>query len=244
MNISEYEVLFIPDTKIWGVFNILKDGAWHCRECEYRHLNITQIAGGSGIQGLQRGTSSRPGLHIDSANHFCQRCNRQTRQDKWNGQFVESMQASSMPSGFAKRVINILDSRDIVEGTTRPANQLTIDHKVPMLRWNVDMSAMQTDYQSMTDDDIRSYFQLLKKSNGSVSHNLLKSRACEQCYQQGRRGAPFGIKFYYSGNSSWEPEDKHDPSGCIGCGWHDFDRWRIALNEKIRQMPLEGGSQY
>ncbi len=53
----------------------------------------------------------------------------------------------------------------------------------------------------MSNEDIRDKFQLLKKSNGSVSHNLLKSRACENCYKKGQRGTPFGIQFFYAGNN-------------------------------------------
>ena len=97
--------------------------------------------------------------------------------------------------------------------------QRTIDHKLPQLRWDPDESEAQTDYGSMSNADIRNLFQLLKKSNGSVSHNLLRSRACETCYKEGRRGSPFGIAFYYNGKwPLWEPEDKQDPSGCVGCG--------------------------
>jgi hypothetical protein len=43
-----------------------------------------------------------------------------------------------------------------------------------------------------------------------------------------------GIKFYYEGTEDW-PTDcpasgKEAQRGCIGCGWYDFDKWRIALN--------------
>ena len=94
----------------------------------------------------------------------------------------------------------------------------------------------QDDYSSgVTDDDIKGRFQLLKSSNGSVSHNLLKSRACEKCYKTGNRGTPFGIKFFYEGGSKWAPADKEAPEGCIGCGWFDFDKWRTELNKEIRK---------
>ena len=235
MQLSEYESLFNKSTKTWGVYRVLRDKQWHCRECEYRHLNITQIAGGGGIQGLERGTKTRPGIDIESANHFCKNCDKQTRQDKWRGQFKESVQAASMPPTFAKRAFDVLGSRDIVEGTERPANQLTIDHKLPMLRWSQPVSKEQTNYRAMDDAEIKQKFQLLKKSNGSVSHNLLKSRACEDCYRKGRRGKPFGIDFYYSGGADWEPGSKDDPNGCIGCGWYDFAEWRKELNKVLRR---------
>jgi len=85
----------------------------------------------------------------------------------------------------------------------------------------------------MTDNDIRQKFQVLKKSNGSVSHNLLKSRACEHCFSTGARGTPFGIQFFYQGGPQWEPTNRKDPAGCIGCGWYDFGQWRSELNSTL-----------
>uniref|UniRef100_UPI002B26098C hypothetical protein n=1 Tax=Candidatus Poriferisodalis multihospitum TaxID=2983191 RepID=UPI002B26098C len=213
---------------------VLRDMQWHCRECEYTHTGITQIAGGAGIQGLQRGTKSRPGLVIESANHLCTACDRTTRHDRWQGNFTRAVPSSTMPRGFVRRAVRLLGSRDVVELTERPPNQLTVDHKLPQLRWGGTEVAAQQDYSAMSDEDIVDKFQLLKKSNGSVSHNLLKSRACERCYKTGNRGTPFGIRFFYAGNGKWAPADKQDASGCVGCGWFDFDAWRSALNRTLR----------
>ena len=233
MKVEDFVELLNKASKTYGVFKVLEDQQWHCRECEYKHINITQIAGGSGIQGLQRGTRSRQGLVIESANHLCVNCERITRQDKWTGQFITSVQSSGMSPAFVRKVSEILGRRDIVEGTERPINQLTVDHKLPMLRWKPDMAKQQTDYANMSEGDIRNNFQLLKKSNGSVSHNLLKSRSCEKCFQKGKRATPFGIKFFYTGNENWQGKDKKDPSGCIGCGWYDFAKWRSELNKRL-----------
>ena len=234
--LTDYEAAFDRTTKVWMVYEILKDLQWHCRECEYTHTGITQIAGGSGIQGLQRGTKTRPGLVIESANHLCTTCDKMTRHDRWQGNFSRAIPGSSMPRGFVERAVSLLRGRDVVELTERPPNQLTVDHKVPQMRWSPEEAKKQTDYSGMSDDEIQDRFQLLKKSNGSVSHNLLKSRSCERCYRTGQRGAPFGIKFFYSGDGKWAPSDKQDPSGCIGCGWYDFDKWRQALNSAISRM--------
>ena len=235
MDRSTFEETFDKTTKVWMVFEVLRDMQWHCRECEYTHTGITQIAGGSGIQGLQRGTKSRLGMVIESANHLCAKCGRTTRHDRWEGNYSESIPSPSMPRSFASRAINVLGGRDVVESTERTPNQLTIDHKLPQLRWTADESEVQSAYGSMSDDDIRGLFQLLKKSNGSVSHNLLKSRACETCFKDGRRGTPFGIHFFYEGGPHWEPASKQDPSGCIGCGWYDFATWRAALNRALQE---------
>ncbi len=64
-----------------------------------------------------------------------------------------------------------------------------------MIRWNSEEKYKQTDYLNMDENSIKDYFQLLKKSNGSVSHHLLKSRSCETCWKTDKSGKPFGINF-------------------------------------------------
>ena len=233
--LKEFEVLFDKTTKTYLVFNVLKDKQWRCRECEYTHTGITQIAGGSGIQGLQRGNRKRDGMEIDSDNHLCANCDRITRHDKWTGNYHLPLTPATMTVNFAKKIIDVLGLKDIVESTKRPANQLTIDHKLPMLRWDETQKIVQNDYSNMGEDDIKQHFQLLKKSNGSVSHNLLKSRSCEVCWKTDKRGKPFGIDYFYSGTSQWEPSNKLDHSGCIGCGWYDFNLWRNELNKELKK---------
>ena len=228
-----FENYFKPGTKIQKVFAVLKDLEWHCRECEYLHTGVTQIAGGSGIQGLEGGTRSRPGLTIESDNQFCLTCSRSTRHDRWTGEIVPSVHAGSMPDRFIKRALTVFDSRDVVENSKRKLSQVTIDHKLPRIRWTPEVGERLTDYSNMTESDIKAHFQLLKKSNGSVSHNMLKSRACETCLKTGQRGEPFGISFFYEGGPMWEPADEKDPAGCVGCGWYDFDAWRTALNKML-----------
>ena len=235
-----FEEVFDRKSKVFQVYSVLKDQQWHCRECQYTHVGITQIAGGSGIQGLQRGNRSRAGMRIQSSNQFCYQCERTTRQDRWDGTFEPAVPTPSMASAFARRVYDVLGKRDIVEGTERPLGQLTIDHKLPMMRWNDHTKVTQTDYTAMSDEDIQATFQLLKKSNESASHNQLKSRACERCFRYGTRGEPFGITFFYEGGPTWKPDDKRDPKGCAGCGWYDFDEWRKHLNVWLAQTKHEG----
>ena len=224
---------FRPNAKALKVFLVLKDKQWHCRACEYEHVESGQIAGSGGIQGLQRGSNSRPGIVIESENRPCPECERNTRQDRWDGNFQSQVQGGSMPSRVVNQIMTVLQRRDIVENTQRTPNELTIDHKFPMIRWDTEESRKQTDYTNLTDENIRTRFQLLKKSNGSVNHNLLKSRACERCHSEGKRGTPFGIKFFYSGNENWAGATENDSRGCIGCGWFDFDKWREELNKRI-----------
>ena len=83
------------------------------------HLEVgtTQIAGGSGIQGLQRGTHSRPGMVIDSGDHLCVACDATTRHDRWTGNLTQAIPGSSMPRGFARRAVAVLEGRDVVGKT-------------------------------------------------------------------------------------------------------------------------------
>ena len=63
-----------------------------------------------------------------------------------------------MPLSFAKRAVDVLGGRDVVEQTERSPAQLTVDHKVPMLRWDTAEQVEQSAYASMSDDDIRASF--------------------------------------------------------------------------------------
>ena len=169
---NEFEKTFKEGAKNYLVYLVLKDQEWHCRECEYVHTGITQIAGGSGIQGLQRGTSKRSGIEIESANKHCETCGKTTRQDRWNGAFHSAIVVSGMPQKFVEKAWTVLGKRDIVENVQRPIHELTIDHKLPMLRWDSENAVKQTQYNQMSEQDILDTFQLLKKSNGSTSHNF------------------------------------------------------------------------
>lgn len=103
-----------------------------------------------------------------------------------------------------------------------------------MERWG---SIEQNNSLHMSEEDIQHKFQLLKKDQAG-NHNLLKSRACERCIKTGYRGYPLDIKFFYKGDDKW-PEDcpisgPDAERGCIGCGWYDFEAWRLALNKKLK----------
>ena len=234
MNQRDYESSYssnrMRNSKTYQVYLVLKDKNWHCRQCEYSHVETTQIAGSGGIKGLRNGTRTRDGIEIESENRFCESCSEVTRQDRWTGNFHEAIPVGSFPRKFTERVYKLFDYRDVVEMAQRSSSHLTIDHKLPRIRWDAEAEKFLNDYSNMTDDDICENFQLLKKSNGAVSHNLLKSRSCEKCYETGLRGTPFGIKFFYSGDSTWAYENKKNPKGCIGCGWYNFERWRNDLN--------------
>ena len=111
------EDAFNQNTKIWQVYLVPRDHQWHCRACEYSHVKSSHIAGGAGIQGLQRGNQHRPGLIIDSGDHLCVTCGHKTRQDRWTGGVEPTVTSPSVPTKFTRRAILVLGSRDIIEGT-------------------------------------------------------------------------------------------------------------------------------
>ena len=231
MNIKEYENSFSSkNTLQYQYFQILKDRKWHCRKCDAAGIPSDQLAGGGGVQGLQRGTKTRPGLNIESKTQHCERCGSTGRWDRWDGTFKESNSASGLPKALQNRILEEYNYTDTIEERKRQSHELVIDHRFPMERWG---ESEDSNPSNMSTTDIRKKFQLLKK-DGSGNHNLLKSRACERCINTGKRGYPIAIKFYYEGTEDW-PTDcpasgKEAQRGCIGCGWYDFDKWRIALN--------------
>ena len=222
-----------PDAIQRKVFNLLCDRQWHCRNCEGKDIASGQYAGGGGIKGLQRGNKSRPGLIIVKKNEFCLQCQKKTRWDRWTGEIREANAAANVPKKLTQRILELYSYTDVIEQRKRSAHELVIDHRFPK-RWGSIEESLSI---NMDEDKIRQKFQLLKKDI-SGNHNLLKSRACERCIKYGKRGTPFGIEFWYEGNEDWASNYQHGveaESGCVGCGWYDFDTWRNELNKQFSE---------
>jgi len=216
-------------------FQILSDMQYHCRKCAQRQIGSEQLAGGGGVQGLQRGNKSRPGVVIISESRFCPVCGKKTMWDCWTGEFKEANSAAGVSSKLQRRIFDYYDYDDVIEQRKRSAHELIVDHRFPMERWGAAESHNPDD---MSIEEIERKFQLLKK-DASGNHNLLKSRACERCIATGKRGFPLGIQFYYAGDENW-PVDcptfgPEAECGCIGCGWYDFATWRAALNKYLKK---------
>ncbi len=235
MMINEYEELLTNGSLQKEYFNVLKDTRWHCRDCAGRQIGSTQIAGGGGIQGLQRGTKSRPGLITETKREYCDVCKKTSTWDRWTGEYTESSSAAGLPRKLQTQIFEYYDYTDSIEQRRRQTHELVIDHRFPMERWGAIEERNPSD---MSDQYIERKFQLLKKDS-SGNHNLLKSRACERCIATGKRGYPMGIKYYYVGDENWPsdcPEKGSEAErGCYGCGWYNFNLWRTALNRFIEQ---------
>lgn len=217
------------------VFNLLSDRQWHCRECEGKKIASSQYAGGGGIQGLQRGTKSRPGLVIETEKRYCDRCQCKRRCDRWTGEIQSANAAANIPTSLAKRILEVYSCTDVIEQRQRAAHELVIDHRFPMEHWG---ESEPPHLVSMSEVEIKQKFQLLKK-DASGNHNLLKSRSCERCIRTGKRGTPFGIMFWYQGGQDWTSiyqRGTEAEEGCFGCGWYDFETWRKALNQKLSEF--------
>ena len=84
----------------------------------------------------------------------------------------------------------------------------------------------------MTDDEIRHKFQLLTNQR-----NQQKREVCRNCFQTGKRGVAFGIKYFFEGTEDWDPciptKGKDAERGCIGCPWYDFEEWRKHLTQEL-----------
>ncbi|WP_026522829.1 hypothetical protein [Butyrivibrio sp. VCB2001] len=239
ITVKAYEEKLNHNTYQWMVYSVLKDKKWHCRSCSYKDISSEQLAGGGGIQGLQRGTKNRPGLVIVTKQDRCNNCNCQKTFDKWTGEFKKSTAASNLPTKLANRILAYYHYIDSIEQRTRQASELVIDHRFPMERYGDIEDENPVD---MPEEQIQEKFQLLKKDS-SGNHNLLKSRACEKCMKTGQRGSFLGIDFFYQGNIRW-PDDcpqigEDAKKGCIGCGWYDINKWRDELNIFIENNKKE-----
>ena len=140
-----------------------------------------------------------------------------------------------IPASLVQRILQAYSYTDVIEQRQREKHELVIDHRFPMERWGKSEAPHLT---SMSETEIRKKFQLLKK-DASGNHNLLKSRSCERCIKTGKRGTPFGIKFWYKSGENWPSQHQRGDEaeeGCIGCGWYDFETWRNALNQKLSQV--------
>jgi hypothetical protein len=128
-----------------------------------------------------------------------------------------------------ERIVKVLGNCDVYEDTTA-SKHLVPDHKFSEIRW--DEATGQANPDDMTDQEIRAKFQLI-----SNQRNEQKREVCRTCFQTGKRGYPFGTKFFYEGGEDWPASipraGRAAEAGCVGCGWYDMKKWREALNERL-----------
>lgn len=130
--ISEIKAKFKPDSIQSKVFDLLSDQKWHCRSCEGNTISSHQYAGGGGIQGLQRGTKTRPGLVIESKSDACNNCGKQTRWDRWTGEIKTSNAATNIPKKLVQKILDFYSYTDVIEQRKRAAHELDKDFVIYM----------------------------------------------------------------------------------------------------------------
>jgi hypothetical protein len=132
------------------------------------------------------------------------------------------------------RIVQVLGSYDAFEGKQTRPEALLPDHKFPEVRW--DEATRRASLTELSDESIRADFQLI-----SNQRNQQKREACRTCHQSGKRGFPFGIKYFYEGTDEWPSSvpvrGKAAEEGCRGCGWYDLEQWRQSLNKTVSSWP-------
>ena len=205
------------------IFNILKDGKWHCRNCDINNANFARR-----IQDLKE-MGYTISTHI---NYHCPICNN-NRSTRLCLLPIDRVQLSgngyeTWSRKLRKRIIDVLGSIDVYEN--RVDRNCLPDHKFPEIRWDNDTKSINP--ENMSDQEIRNKFQLLTNQR-----NQQKREVCRKCFQTGVRGTIYGITFFYEGGKYWNPnipdKGKKAEQGCIGCPWYDIEEWRKQLLIKM-----------
>jgi hypothetical protein len=127
-----------------------------------------------------------------------------------------------------KKILKVLEGIDVYE--YRYNAHCLPDHKFSEIRW--DDKTKSENPNDMTDDEIRTKFQLLTNQR-----NQQKREVCRNCYQTGVRGTVYGIPFFYEGSEEWDENipkiGKEAERGCYGCAWYDIAEWRKQLIERL-----------
>ena len=207
------------------IFDILKDGKWHCRNCDIDNPNFARR-----IQDLKE-MGYTIATHI---NYHCPVCN-QNRSTRLLLLPIDRVEIAgngyeSWSPALRKRIIRVLGGIDVYEST--PSVHLLPDHKFSEIRWDENTKAENPD--DMSDDEIRAKFQLLTNQR-----NQQKREVCRNCFQTGKRGIIFGIPYFYEGDENWDKsipsKGKEAEKGCVGCPWYDIQKWREQLNKIIKK---------
>lgn len=206
-----------------GFFDSLVRGGWQCVECTLpKNPNWARR-----IQDLKEFGYT---LATDT-NRYCPNC----KSNKTHIIMLPIKRLGSSGNGYEtwspvlrKRIIKVLEGIDVYENTYN-AHCLP-DHKFSEIRW--DDKTKEENQDSMSDSEILKKFQLMTNQR-----NQQKREVCRTCVQTGKRGYPFGIKYFYVGTEDWDktiPEKgKEAERGCIGCGWYDMAEWRRQVEMKL-----------
>ena len=133
---------------------------------------------------------------------------------------------------FKNRVIRLLNGINAYEAKQTSKSGLIPDHKFSEVRW--DDATKGENPMTMSNEEIVAKFQLLDNQR-----NQQKREVCRKCFQEGKRGTIYGIKYFYEGTEEWDPSipaiGKAAEKGCEGCPWYDIEKWRKMLNIELNK---------
>lgn len=205
----------------YKVFETLSDLKWHCSKCDF---NSTQPA-----RNFKNIRDAWFEMEKEWKNYekqmFCEKCwrNRWHRKLKSLIQISNSIFRSTMPESFKKRVKDLYNWEEAFFLRKLPYDLLEVDHKFPQVRW----SKNEENLNNLTDQQIKDKFLLLTRSN-----NLWKSRICENCVRNFKRGL-WEKDLFYNWNEKWAWININDEKWCVWCFFYDPYKWREKLNKKI-----------
>lgn len=204
-------------------FATMQDLQWHCTKCELK----------SGQAKTWQVWRQEKGIQLDTDEHgnfykriFCKRCANETIHRKLASLeiLLEHKSRAGISAKLAKKIKALYNCEEAIFLRKLSERELEVDHQFPQLRWQT----AEESNEQLSDEQLREKFILLTRS-----HNLLKSRYCENCVKTSNRGSFPGIKFWAQGDEKWRGKNQFDQQGCVGCFWHNPYFWREKLNAEL-----------
>ena len=199
-------------------FETMSDLEWHCSKCELKSGQAKTWQVWRQEKGIQLGTDEN-GKFFKSID--CEKCKQTTVHRKLKSlDILENTKARyGISPKLARKIKDIYKNEEAVLLRKLSDKKLEIDHKFPQIRWGKD----EVTNENLTDRELQDKFILLSKNN-----NSLKSRYCERCFREGKRGCFPGIYYWYKGSEKWQG-NVNDEKGCEGCFWYSPYKWREEL---------------
>lgn len=197
---------------------------WLCRKCG--PVPEVNPQPGARIRSLRQ-----MGYHIATMKLECSSCGKKQYFDlliRLPRHAADNQKRYTISKALRMKILGLLPNVDCVFDETLDEKACVIDHKFPSSRW---VNGETVNHTSMTEDEIRSKFQILSNQT-----NLQKERYCQRCVLEGIRGSFFGIEWYYEGDSQWQGTSKADENGCIGCPWYDVVKWKKEFNKHLNDI--------
>jgi hypothetical protein len=207
-------------------WEVLKDLKWHCTKCELQSGQAKTWQIWRQEKGIQLDKDENDNWY---KNINCSTCGFKTVHRKLLSLEIkeETKSRSGISQYLARKIKQLYNNEEALFLREFSPRELEVDHKFPQIRWEKNEQENKT---SMSEDEIKSKFILLTRSN-----NLLKSRQCEKCVKEKIRGNFLGIYFWHEGDENWNGKTATDEKGCIGCFWYDPYKWREELNKIVNK---------